>query len=674
MNLMHNVQVTPIIGLPQFNGWSQVTTNAKGDLVCSFSVAGLNAGNVGRDVVELINTATPSSAGDIHTLLETISAEVSQKGCQLECSAGWFSPSAAIFATYNGHILLKRLEKVGTLLRSDHQLRIIQGRCDVDDIFVLTTSHAVNFVGEIQQKLIQGYDVDTIITSVVPALHSLSDSSLSSMGFVQVMALPVFTSVSDDTETQVETEPEEPARVVTPVSARSTAVPGVAPVPPPLEIPETELPENQTPIVSQPVSAPSSAPWSPPPPIMPSPRIRLLSGLAGLVSAIKQLPWPASPSEIYVNRNHRQRLLRILIPIGLLVLVIGGGFLYWRRTVNQQIAQAQAAMTPLVSQLRTAESQVEQNPIQARADMEKTIQELEILLSQYEKQSAAKKVIQDQLDQARQLYQQFSGREELQALATFYDFRLVASDFVATKADAFDQQGVFLDVGKKQLIVLDLASKQVKTLPALTINQPQDMMLVDQNLTILGNGLHTVEIDSDSPQYVTVKPEGDSNQDGKLIGYFNRYLYVFNPNKRNIYRYPPDAEAENTYGDPIGWVKPGTSVPFDQVNTWAIDGDIWLGTKDGQILKFSSGSEAEFTIQGLNEEFTSSLVVFTKENLQNLYVLEPATNRLVVLKKTGEFVRQVKSPSLSSTTGLVVSEQLEKALAISGSLVFEISL
>jgi len=657
MNVMHNVQVTPIIGLPQFNGWSQVATNSKGNVVCAFSVAGLNAGNVGRDIVEAINAANPSTAAEFHQVLQKIVTEVTQKGCQFECSAGMFGQSSATFATYSGHILLKRQEKVGTLLRSEQQLRIIQGQSDIDDVFVLTTGHASNFIGETQQKLIQGYDVDTIITSVVPALHSLSDSSLSSMGFVLILdTLPISAELSENLEEQLP--------IVT--------APGFPPVEPVAEaVPVTEPNFILEPIVKEPVL--ETTPWTPPPPQLPSKLTQFKAGLAVVIAQFHQIRLSVRGGETYISRTPNRKWLAWLIPLLLVVMVVAAGIFIWRRQNNLQVTQAQTAMAPLLAQLRTAETQIDQNPIQARQDMEKSIQDLEALQSQFEDQPAAKAVVQSQLDQAKAQYQQFSGREELQSLATFYDFRLVASDFVATRADAFGNQGVFLDSEKKQLILLDLTSKQVKALPTLTIDQPRDMMLVDDQLSLLGNGLQMMDISAEDPQLQTVKDQGDSNQDGEFIGYFNRYLYVFNSAKRNIYRYPP-VEDQAQYGDPIGWLRPGETVPFDQINSWAIDGDIWMGSKDGRILKYSSGGAAEFSLQGLNEEFSSALVVFTKENIENLYVLEPASQRLVVLKKTGEFVKQYESPSLTSTTALVVSESLQKALAVSGSLVFEISL
>jgi hypothetical protein len=265
-----------------------------------------------------------------------------------------------------------------------------------------------------------------------------------------------------------------------------------------------------------------------------------------------------------------------------------------------------------------------------------------------------------------------SGREELQELTIFYDFSLVESNFVATRADSDQKQAVFVDTSKRQLIWLDLTSKQVKKLPALSKDVLTDITLGDTNVLVLGKGIDKTSLTAETPQFEAVKEEGDSNREATLIGYFSQYVYAFNPARRNIFRYAP--EADGKVSDPVGWVKPGKALPYDQVNSWSIDGDIWLGTKDGKVIKFASGEPVEFAPQGLPEPFASSLILFTRENIEHLYVLEPDLQRLVILRKTGEFVRQVKSPSLASATTLIVSEELKKALAISGSIVFEVPL
>jgi len=75
-------------------------------------------------------------------------------------------------------------------------------------------------------------------------------------------------------------------------------------------------------------------------------------------------------------------------------------------------------------------------------------------------------------------------------------------------------------------------------------------------------------------------------------------------------------------------------------------------------------------VTGLENPFSQSLQLFTNEDLENLYILESNANRLVVLTKEGEFLKEITSTSLSSTTALFVNEEMSKAFAVSGSIVY----
>ncbi len=649
---MHTVQVTPIIGLPQFNGWSQVATNTTGSLVSVFGVAGLNAGNVGRDLVEQMSQSQAETATELHNLVSHWIKDVEEKGCQLEIAVAVINPTSALFAAYQGQILLKREQKVGTLLKADAALKIIQGRSVVEDVYVLATEHSLSFIGEIQQKLMQGYDIDTIVTSVVPAMHGSADSSLSSLGFATIG------------------EGLQPHFLGTPEVAQDS---------PPV------MDEAQPEVAFEPVSElPSIIPVIPPQPRPVSPWIsRFKSGGSAVLNAgkrivsfsrrLKNRSSGIGTNEVYVNSRSPRKVLTIIAVLAGMALIITGGLWWWRRSLTLQVQAAEAAIAPLEQRITQAQTTVESQPVQSRDEIAKAIQEMEALAPQFQKQAAAQKKLAEHISQAKTTYQQVSGREELKELQVFYDFSLVQTDFVAARADTDQKQAVFLDTSKRQIIWLDLPSKQVKTLPSSSKDTLADLTLGDSSIVVLGKGIDRLALTGDSPQYEALKEEGDSNREATLIGYFGKYLYAFNPGRRNIFRYAPEDDGKK-YSDPIGWVKPGKAVPYDQINSWSIDGDMWLGTKDGKILKYTSGESSDFNPQGLPEPFTGSLSVFTRENMEYLYVLESDQQRIVMLRKTGEFIRQVKSPSLAAATTLIVSEELKKVLAISGSIIFEVPL
>jgi hypothetical protein len=145
-----------------------------------------------------------------------------------------------------------------------------------------------------------------------------------------------------------------------------------------------------------------------------------------------------------------------------------------------------------------------------------------------------------------------------------------------------------------------------------------------------------------------------------------------NRTQNNIFRY--DTSEEGDESKPVGWVQSGQGIDFMQVQSMAIDGDVWLTTQTGEVQKLTGGKVSEFTITGLKEPFSSPITLFTKPDLTNLYILEPQKSRMVVLNKTGQFIKEVKSNNLAGATAVVASEKYQKAFALSGSLVYEMGL
>ena len=184
---MIRLKVTPVVGLPQFTGWSQVaesTSSASTRLISVFAISGKHAGNVGRDVSDKISDFYYYDIEQLHEFVLDLVEFVKENDCELFISCALISGNSSVFVTRGGSVFLKRKEKIGKILFSQDQIKIVKGSYTNDDVFVLTTLQASQFLNEIEQKFSQGFDVDIIITSVVPGLHAQTDSSLSAIVFI----------------------------------------------------------------------------------------------------------------------------------------------------------------------------------------------------------------------------------------------------------------------------------------------------------------------------------------------------------------------------------------------------------------------------------------------------------------------------------------------------------
>lgn len=777
---MYKVDVTPVVGLPQFSGWSQVTSSYSpaGQLVCAFSVQGDHAGNVGRDLTTQISQAQVRSAVDVHQFVTQFLAAAEQLDVQLQLATGFFSSAQAVFTVKGGSVFLKRGLRAGVLLNSPSKLRLIEGKRQTGDIAVLITQQAQGFVSEIEQKFESGFETDSVVTSIIPGLHGLEDSSLSSIAFViggrnyaqsELEVKQKLDLEPSNTESEFDTEPEklkiseaeiakhelaesaldlspelepEPkqhqkkkqalpqdtisAPTPTPASTRAPLVPALVPAPAlaPASAADGESLLNIPPALKLrgagrkrstllPTKSPSldptlsqlgksgqptrSSQWV-------SQLLTFLNqGLKTVASGARQVDWRSlqaklvqwlswlkqwgikvfklvqragrrfTSKDVYLQvRQPHLWLRRVLLIVGGLILIGEIIVFNWSR-IQRQVRSAEEAVAPLTEQLAIAREQAETEPILARNSVDQIIAQLEQLADSYaDHQRAAKKVAQ-QLVAAREFYDQISGQEEFAQLEIFYDLRLVDDEFVTSAVDATAKQAVFLDQGQKRLVVLNLDTKQAEKIELTDFEQLTDLELTNSTLSLLAQGVkqQDLSVDESASEVIEVIPEGDSNRAASFIEAFASYIYVFNPEKRNIYRY---VQQEEGYSDPVGWVSGAVGFDYDQASSWAVDGEIWVATREGGLHRLTSGREQVFEINGLSQNFEHSLQVFTHEDLQNLYVLEPNAHRLVILTKKGEFLKEINSESLASTTTLFASEELGKVFAVSGSIIYAVEL
>ncbi|MBU0578454.1 hypothetical protein KJ628_00545, partial [Patescibacteria group bacterium] len=409
--------------------------------------------------------------------------------------------------------------------------------------------------------------------------------------------------------------------------------------------------------------------------------VQILSRLKNLVAkalrTVVVLVRKLTAKDIYLKQQSPRQFMRVILPVVAGVVIVGGliGFRVFK--IRQQIKATNAVLAPIAKQIVLAKDQVVTDPILARETVAQAITQFEQLERDFKDQKKAHELVIEQLTTARELFDQISGQEEFGQLEIFYDLRLVDGEFVVSNADAIGKQVVLLDAGRKQAVVLDLEKKQVQKIDLFTVESLVDLDIADETLTVLGQGIFQKDLknqdkkDNSGGNLTEIIAQGDSNKAATLIESFATYIYVLNPEKRNIYRY---AKQEENYSDPIGWMSGAVSFDYSQVSSWAIDGDVWVTTREGGVHKLASGREQEFEISGLAEPFIYNLQIVTSEDLENLYLLEPDGKRLVVLTKEGEFLKEIKSDSLASTTTLFVSEELGRAFAVSGSIVYAMSI
>ncbi len=259
--------------------------------------------------------------------------------------------------------------------------------------------------------------------------------------------------------------------------------------------------------------------------------------------------------------------------------------------------------------------------------------------------------------------------QSLTDLPVVYDMRLAVPDFVATYAASVGSTVLAVDTQKQTAIVIQTTTKQVEVKVDPLFGQTRSVTgHPDKGFFILGQGINRIPLE-EGVRIEQVKEEGDSNKDARVLAAYGPYVYVLNPTKRAVYRY---AEQKETYSSPIGWLQDPLGLAYDDVVSLSVDGSVWVSSTTGIIKKFTSGKSDSFSLASCEPTLAHQLFLATREDSPDLFVLDPAEKRIVVVGKDGTCKKQIISPSLAAAHGITMGATDSTLYVISGSLLYEV--
>jgi hypothetical protein len=582
----------------------------------------------------------PKTSLEFHQLLDRCLSTAQRMDVSVSFVGVGIIEDRVVLAAYKGSVWLKRGQKSGQILSSDQKLEILEGKVQAGDTYLLFTQEAAALHEVVQSQLVklEGTRVFDVLQSdqLLGMLHQAPQQA--EMGVTTVMVQ----EEEEGAEQKVDKDEATAHFHETPV----------------LTVAELEHIKSE------------------------EARLHAKNGVAkffkqttkkfsGVITFFRSEYEQLFSQDIYVRRRHRKALGSLLIFGVVLLLTVVGTFAYFRNRDQVQRREVTTFLQPYRVKLNDIRVTLTQNPFAARQQTEQVIADLELQSQRTDQPAHITTAVSSELAAVREFYQSISGQEELPVLPTFFDLRLVQSNFLANAVDVTPDTLFFLDSGQRKILALNIEKKQPTLLSIGEFPEIRALVADERFVYFLGQGLFRFTL-SGTEIAKLVKNTDETIASGQSIGVFGSYVYVMNKGQNNIFRYTVGEDQLDS--KPAAWVQTSEALDLSTVQNFSIDGDIWLGTTQGEVKKFTSGRESEFSITGLREAFSSPTTVFTKPDLQNLYVLEPQKNRVVVLSKKGEFLKEVKSSTLGAATGIVASEKVGKAFALSGSLVFEIQL
>jgi hypothetical protein len=165
------------------------------------------------------------------------------------------------------------------------------------------------------------------------------------------------------------------------------------------------------------------------------------------------------------------------------------------------------------------------------------------------------------------------------------------------------------------------------------------------------NGLVEFKDDKLIPINITL-PAGSQLAD---FDTYNGRLYTVDIKLNQIYRHPADNQ---NFSGGVAWLKE----PFnmENINSIGIDTNIWLLDNTGPIYKFTKGVKQIFNPKNLDPVLTSPSRLFTNDETKYIYVLEPKSQRIIVLAKDGALNTQYYSPAFDNLKDMIIVEKEKK--------------
>lgn len=247
----------------------------------------------------------------------------------------------------------------------------------------------------------------------------------------------------------------------------------------------------------------------------------------------------------------------------------------------------------------------------------------------------------------------------------FLNITLLTNDFEPIEMTANKTRIVLLDKSKEKVTNVGFDSKDSKI-----ISGPNDIKNID-HIALYSEKTYAMGSDGVYDLSSNQKVIDKDFSDNSIFAAFAGNIYVLDRSQNQIIRYPGN---EGVFGGGSGWLGEGVNVDLSDANNMVIDGSIWISFEDGNMVRMTQGNLDIFDPQGIVPEIDRVDYIYTESDLANIYILERAKGRVVVLDKEGEFVGQYLSDQLKNTFAIVASEQGKKIVFPIGGELFTFGL
>ena len=160
----------------------------------------------------------------------------------------------------------------------------------------------------------------------------------------------------------------------------------------------------------------------------------------------------------------------------------------------------------------------------------------------------------------------------------------------------------------------------------------------------------------------------------EIASYYNN-IYILSPMENQVYKY--STLGGSSYSSASAYIDDAGSIDLSDATSITIDGSIYLLKKDGTILKFTQGTQESYTLKGIPEPYSTladPTQIYTKENLDYLFILDPGNKRILQFKKeSGEYIKQFVGEELDKIDSFEINDKIKTIYILADNKIFTVN-
>ena len=245
-------------------------------------------------------------------------------------------------------------------------------------------------------------------------------------------------------------------------------------------------------------------------------------------------------------------------------------------------------------------------------------------------------------------------------------------DFNPVKIVKHGNNLIAIGANSNQFSSLDLKTKEIKDISQNNISY-ENIKAFDKDENFVyglkdNDQVVKINLDEQKAEEVTITYHPNYKQANDLMIY-NGKIYILDSQNNQIYKHNPGTES---FGKGNNWINDGGEI--NKGTSITIDGNIYLATSEGEIKKFYTGNLVKFDIEEIDPVVKNIDKIFTDISINELYLLDSNSKRIIIISKDGVLINQFYLPTLPVMNNFIIDGAAQKVYIQSDNKIISLDL